>query len=193
MTNRTIPGFPPQQGRVHEACGAGAHVFAVALVSRLAGPVFWLRERRKSEQLNPLGLTSFVDPARVTLIQVENHKECLAVAEEALRETALPLVVSEISKSLTFTQGRRLQLAAEAGKTTGLCLISEGMGTNATETRWQCLPVFDPADSTRQRWELIKNKSGTLGAWYVRWDQSSRRFALVSPAGQRPGAQGAPG
>ena len=90
-----------------------------------------------------------------------------------------------------------MQLAAQAGHTTGLCLIPEGMGSNAAETRWHCSPVFDPtggaADSTLQCWELIKNKSGTLGAWHVRWDAAARRLYVVSPAGERPGSEGVPG
>jgi len=63
------------------------------------------------------------------------------------------------------------------------------MGSNAAETRWQAAPLFDPeeaADSTLMRWLLIKNKSGTLEAWDVRWNHAARRLDVVSPTGQRP-------
>jgi protein ImuA len=58
------------------------------------------------------------------------------------------------------------------------------MGSNAAETRWHCAPLFDPDDSTLQRWKLIKNKSGTLKAWDVRWHGETRRIIVVSEAGE---------
>jgi len=111
-----------------------------------------------------------------------------AVAEEALRDGTTPLVILEISQPMGLIQGRRLQLSARAGKSTGLCLIPDGMGSNAAESRWHAAPIFDPfsapGDSTLQRYELIKNKSGTLGFWHVRWDTASRRLHLVSATGE---------
>ena len=68
----------------------------------------------------------------------------------------------------------------------GLCIVPEGTGSNAVETRWHCTSVFDPKDSTLQRWELIKNKSGTLTAWDVRWNAEARRIIVVSEARERP-------
>ena len=110
------------------------------------------------------------------------------MTEEALRSGAVALVIVSLTKPLGLTEGRRLQLAAKEGKSIALALIPEGMGSNAAETRWRCIPHFDAddraGDSTLQRWELIKNKSGTLGVWYVRWDRASRRLAMVSPAGK---------
>lgn len=132
------------------------------------------------------------DPGKLLLASARDQTGVLAVAEEALRSAAVSLVVMELDKPLGLTAGRRLQLAAEAGKTTGLCIIPEGSGSNAAETRWHCTPVFDPDDSTLQRWQLTKNKSGTLGDWDVRWDAETRRIIMVSEAGKRPGSQGTP-
>lgn len=188
--------FPLRPARMHEACGPGATSFAAMAAAQLRGELLWIREHWRPEGLNPLGLTAFLDPARLLIAQVKDQTEALAVAEEALRDGALPFVVVELGQPLGLTPGRRLQLAAKAGRSTGLCLIPEGMGSNATETRWHCAPVFDPTprdDSTLHRWELIKNKSGTLGAWHVRWDAAARRLGMVSPVGQRPGPAGAPG
>jgi protein ImuA len=95
------------------------------------------------------------------------------------------LVVFQLKDSLSLTAGRRLQLAAKAGKSTGLALISEGQGSNAAETRWRCAPVFDAEDSTLQSWELIKNKSGTLSVWHVRWNATSRRLHVVPAPSKR--------
>ena len=154
--------------------------------------VLWIREHWLVEGVNPVGLSPFFDPSKLLIAQVKDQTEGLAVAEEALRDGAVPLVVIELNQPLSLIAGRRLQLAAKAGKTTGLCLIPDGMGSNAAETRWHCAPVFDAevaaSDSTLMHWQLIKNKSGTLGAWHVRWDAAARRICVVPPVGERPGS-----
>lgn len=192
-----LQSFPLRRGRVHEACGPGAVAFAAMVACEVVGDLLWVRENWQTDAPVPVGLAGFLEPSRLLMAQVAKQSEGLAVAEEALRDGAVPLVVIEISAPLNLTEGRRLQLAAAAGNSTGLCLIPGGMGSNAAETRWQCDPVFDAAapdgDSTLQCWSLIKNKSGTLGTWHVRWDWTSRRLHVVSPVGQRPGSEGAPG
>lgn len=183
MTDRHDMPFPLRTTRVHEACGPGASSFAAVCCVGVNG-VLWVREAWQSDVLNPVGLSAFFDPARLLMARTKDQTDSLAVAEEALRDGALPLVVVEITRPLDLREGRRLQLAAKAGNTTGLCLIPEGMGSNAAETRWHCAPVFDPADSTLMRWQLIKNKSGTLGDWHVRWDAAAHRLDVVSPPGK---------
>ncbi|UZD91040.1 ImuA family protein [Cognatishimia activa] len=178
--------FPLAKTRTHEVCGAGSHVFAFALAARLGQHVMWLRESWDQQQINPIGFAEFIEPADLTLCKTEHQLETLAAAEEALRSGAVALVVMTLSKPIGLTEGRRLQLAAREGKSTGLTIIPEGHGSNAAETRWRCTPVFDAdttaADSTLQRWELIKNKSGTLGVWHVRWNVASRRLVMVPPS-----------
>ncbi|WP_380053907.1 hypothetical protein ACFE33_12395 [Falsihalocynthiibacter sp. SS001] len=139
-----------------------------------------------SDTLMPQGMLPVFDPAQLLLARPKDQTDSLAVAEEALKDGALPFIVIEIARPLNLREGRRLQLAAKAGKTTGLCLIHEGMGSNAAETRWKATPSFDnkTEDSTLMRWEIIKNKSGTLGGWNVRWDQERRRVHVVSTIGQ---------
>lgn len=179
--------FPLRPARVHEACGAAATAFAAVACARARGPLLWIRESWGGERLNPQGLAAFFDPARLLVAECRDQIDSLASAEEALKDGAVPLVVIEITRALNLREGRRLQLAAQAGGATGLCLIPEGMGSNATETRWRCSPVLDPgegADSTRMRWEIIKNKSGTLGVWDVRWDPEAHRLDVVSPPGE---------
>ncbi|UWQ12586.1 hypothetical protein K3X41_06425 [Aliiroseovarius crassostreae] len=188
MLNAAVPFFPPATSRTHEVCGASAYVFAFALAVRLGGNTMWVRENWDNTQINPCGFAGFVEPAALTVCNTNNQSETLAVAEEALRSGAVSLVVISLNQPLGLTEGRRLQLAARDGKATGLAVIPEGMGSNAAETRWQCEPVFDvsrqASDSTLQKWHLIKNKSGTLGVWHVRWDTASRRIIMVSPAGK---------
>lgn len=188
MRDIDLQSFPPANARMHEVCGAGAYVFAFALAARLGGPFLWVREDWENNQLNPDGFIDFVEPEKLTICRTKDQATTLAVAEEALRAAAVALVVVSLNKPLGLTEGRRLQLAARDGKSTGVAIIPEGMGSNAAETRWRCNPVFDagqqPEDSTLQNWELIKNKSGTLGVWHVRWDRSSRRLFMVSPTGE---------
>lgn len=183
MTPQTDTPIPLRKARVHEACGPGAASFAAVAAARV-GAVFWVREVWQKEVINPVGLSTFFDPSQLLLAQTKDQTETLAVAEDALRDGAVPLVVIEASRPLDLREGRRLQLAAKAGQTTGLCLTPEGMGSNAAETRWRCAPVFAVSDSTLMRWEIIKNKSGTLGAWHVRWDTEARRLDVVPPAGE---------
>lgn len=192
-TSNTPPPLRP--ARVHEVCGPGATSFAAVACAQSEGPLLWLRGDWQAGTLDPVGLSSICDPARVLIARAKNQTDMLAVAEEALRDGAVTLVVIEITRPLDLREGRRLQLAAKAGQTTGLCLIPEGAGSPASETRWHCAPVFNPKgqpDSTLMRWEIIKNKLGTLGVWYVRWDAAAHRLDMVSPVVQRPGSAAAP-
>lgn len=181
-----ITAFPLRPARVHEACGPLAFALAAATAAQTEGPWLWIRENWRPEMIDPEGFAAYADPSQVLLAQVKEQTEGLAVAEEGLRDGAVRLVVLELSAPIGLTAGRRLQLAAQAGGGAGLCLVPEGMGSPATETRWRCGPAVDPdnppEDSTLQRWELIKNKSGTLGVWHVRWSRSARRLTVVSQA-----------
>ncbi|MFV0303552.1 MAG: ImuA family protein [Paracoccus sp. (in: a-proteobacteria)] len=123
---------------------------------------------------------------RLHLFRAEGETDLLWCIEEALRSAPVGLVIAEPEKPLSLTAGRRLQLAAEAGRTTGLMLIREGAGSNATETRWACESVASPAaDSTLHCWTLNKNKKGTCGSWIVNWNGATAAVHLVSEAGQR--------
>lgn len=180
-----ITAFPLLTARVHEACGSLAVGFA-AVAAAQAGDLLWVRESWQPQGTSIDGLATYLDASQLLLAQTQNQTETLAVAEEALRDGSVPLVVMELTAPLSLTAGRRLQLAATAGSSTGLCLIPEGMGSPAAETRWHISPLPDPdsaaEDSTLQRWALIKNKSGTLGIWHVRWSQSAHRLIVVSKA-----------
>lgn len=120
------------------------------------------------------------------LLRPVGETDLLWCIEESLRAAPVGLVIAEPEKPLSLTAGRRLQLAAEAGRSTGLLLIREGAGSNATETRWHCAPMASPApDSTLHHWAINKNKEGTTGNWVLNWHGTSAAFHLVSETGER--------
>ena len=123
---------------------------------------------------------------RLHLLRPVNETDLLWCIEEALRAAPVKLVIAEPSQPLSLTAGRRFQLAAEAGQTTGLMLIQTDAGSNATETRWSCEPTASPqADSTLHQWALKKNKQGTLRSWILNWNGASSAVHMVSEAGER--------
>ena len=192
MSKAFQDSFPLRRGRVHEVCGPGAAGFAAVACAVAKGDLLWIREDWKTDSLNPAGLSLFFDPCRLLSVAVRDQAEALAVAEEALRDGVVELVVTETSHPLDLRQGRRLQLAARAGNSTGLCLIPQDMGSNAAESRWHAAPIFEPTGevSTLMRWKITKNKSGTTGAWNVRWHHTARRLDMVSPVAERSGLEG---
>jgi protein ImuA len=179
-----LKSYPLEPNRMHEACGSGAAFFALALAAQFDGMLLWIREQWTPETLNPLGFADVFAPDKLLTVAAPNQIDVLACGEESLRSGTVPLVVMELRKPLDLTMGRRLQLAARAGQSTALVIMSEGKGSNAAQTRWRCEPLYDPRDSTLQRWEIIKNKTGTLGVWNVRWSASSRCINVVSQTGQ---------
>jgi len=170
---------------VHEAEGRGRRAFALFQAVRHAGSLIWVRPAHEPQMPMLRGLPEGV-AERLLLVTPGSGIDLLWAIEEALRAAPVGLVIAEPDRPLSLTAGRRLQLAAEAGRTTGLMLIREGAGSNASETRWHCAPTASARpDSTLHRWSLIKNKKGTTGFEAVHWDGASAAFDLVSATGER--------
>jgi protein ImuA len=169
--------------RVHEAAGPGRRAFALFQAARHPGPLVWVLPAHQHQRPLPAGLPQGVAD-RLLLIEARSETDLLWSVEECLRAGPLGLVLAEPEKPLSLTAGRRLQLAAEAGRTPGLMLIREGQGSTAAETRWACDPISAPWDSTGHQWRLIKNKKGTTGLWTVHWDGTSTTCHMVSEAVQ---------
>lgn len=177
--------------RVHEVEGMGRRFFALMQAARVKGPVVWVLPAHQPERPMLWGLPEGLSE-RLLLLRARGETDLLWSVEEALRSAEVGAVLAEPEKPLNLTAGRRLQLAAEAGRTLGVMMIRQGQGSNATETRWHAAPVAADADSTLLRWSLIKNKSGTLGEWMVSWDGASAAFHLVSAVGERSCPAGPP-
>ena len=175
--------FTLRPGRVHEAGGRGRRAFALFQALRHPGPLVWVLPAHIREMPLLDGLPPGVG-ARLHLLRPESEADLLWCIEEALRAAPIGLVIAEPRKPLSLTAGRRFQLAAEAGRSTGLLLIREAAGSNATETRWHCAPLAS-ADSTLHRWQLNRNKQGTLGSWDVNWNGATTAVDMVSATGQR--------
>ncbi len=170
--------------RMHEADGRGRRAFALFQAVRHTGPVIWIVPDHIPERPLLSGLPAGLGE-RLILLTPKGQTDLLWSVEDSLRTAPVGLVIAEPQAALSLTEGRRLQLAAESGQTLGLMLIREGEGCAATETRWNCVPVAGPADSTLHRWSLKKNKRGTMGDWMVDWNGASAAFHLVSAAGER--------
>ena len=181
--NLTDP-FDLRPRRVHEADGRGRRAFALFQAARHPGPLVWIMPSHAPEMPMLRGLPHGVGE-RLHLLRPVGETDLLWCVEEALRSAPVSLVIAEPEKPLSLTAGRRLQLAAEAGRTTGLMLIRQDSGSNATETRWTCEPLASAADSTPHHWALSKNKKGTLASWTVNWNGASAAFHMVSEARQR--------
>lgn len=171
-------------GRVHEAQGGGRRSFALFQAVRNAGPLIWVLSAHAPHLPMLRGLPEGVGH-RLHIVRAKTETDLLWAVEESLRSSPVGLVIAEPEKPISLTAGRRLQLAAEAGKTTGLMLIREGQGSNAAETRWKCAPLpSGTRDSTPHCWEIIKNKRGTNRTWTVHWNGATAAFNLVSETGE---------
>lgn len=181
----TGDAFTLLRRRVHEAEGRGRRAFALFQAARHPGPLVWIVPSHVPEIPMLRGLPLGVGE-RLHLIRPVGETDLLWCVEESLRSAPVSLVIAEPEKPLSLTAGRRLQLAAEAGRTTGLMLTRQDAGSNATETRWACEPLAStPADSTLHHWSIIKNKKGTLNDWILNWNGATDAFHLVSEARQR--------
>jgi protein ImuA len=178
--------------RVHEVEGHGRYVFALFQAVRSGGAIIWVMPSYAPHTPTLRGLPDGVG-VRLCIMRPKSEEDLLWTVEEALRTKGVSLVIAEPDKPLSLLAGRRLQLAAEAGRTTGLMLLKLGQGSNAAETRWLCRPAAaQQRDLTLHEWILNKNKRGTFGNWTVDWNGKTRSLHLVSAAGQRCGAAETP-
>lgn len=187
LAHRTVSAdpFTLMSGRVHEVEGPGRRSFALFQTLRHPGIVLWVLPAHEPQRPMLAGLPYGLAD-RLMVLTPKGETDLLWCVEEALRAAPAALVIAEPQQALSLTAGRRLQLAAESGRTTGLMLIRDGQGSNATETRWRCEPAAaTAADSTLHHWSLNKNKSGTLGFWTVNWNGATAALHLVSSAGER--------
>jgi protein ImuA len=195
---------------VHEVqgpCGDGAAPgFCAALLARLsqmksssdAAPVLWLEA---GQGLYLPGLARYgLQPGQVFVVSnIRKSADRLWVLEEALRCGALAGVVAELDDA-DFTASRRLQLAAEAGGTTGLVLTEqhrEGQnGMASAVTRWQvgtmpsmeCRLNSGPPGVGDPCWDvaLTHSRGGRADHWALEWQNETWNMLPADAANDAP-------
>lgn len=140
-----------------------------------SGAAIWISSSRT---LFPPALKAFgVQPERIIFIDLNKERDVLWAAEEALKCDALAAVVAEI-QDLSFTASRRLQLAVEQSRVTGLIIRSNmrKLETTACVSRWKIStlpsePVDDLPGLGFPQWkvELLRVRNGKPGNWEMRW------------------------
>jgi protein ImuA len=192
-------------GAIHELISntkenaAATTGFMAGLLSRTmqrGGVCVWISSKRT---VFPPSLKFFgVEPDRVIFIDVRNEKDLLWMVEEALKCQALAAVVGELQE-INLTESRRLQLAVEQSRVTGLLHRHNPRNANtiAAVSRWRIsalpsAPGEDLPDKSLPgigfyRWhvELLKVRNGEPGSWQVQW--SSGHFEHLSkPVAAQP-------
>jgi protein ImuA len=166
---------------------ASTNGFIAVLLSKLMqfdGAAIWISASRK---LFPSALKGFgIDPDKIIFVDLKKEIDVLYTVEEALKCNRLTTVVGE-TKKITFKESRRLQLAAENSRVTGLLIRHQpnGLNTIASVSRWRIssLPselADDMPGVNFPRWnvELLKVRNGKPGKWKIEW--SSNRFQDIS-------------
>lgn len=133
-------------------------------------------------------------PQDLIHLKVDNGKDILWAAEEALRHGGLGAVIAETSADLN--QSRRLHLAAQEGGTPCFLLHHEKKSAlNGAHSRWHvkhaphllgCLLGGAP----KWRLDLTRNKNGRLGHWTVEWHHETRHFHISPSVADRAVAAG---
>lgn len=173
-----------------DAAGGG---FCAVLMGRLVcrGPVLWCLSQ--GDPPYAPGLAAYgLPPDRLVVAACADDRDVLWTMEEALRCPAVGGVVGEV-RGIDFTAGRRLQLAAEAGGTTGLLLLPAGWrsGSGAT-TRWRIaaaasrLTPWGGLGAARWHLALERCRGGVPRAWTAEWQEEEQTLTSIAEGDGRP-------
>lgn len=181
-------------GTVHEFLAdnpeeaAATEGFVAGLLGKLmqhGNVCLWISKRR---MLFPPSLQSFgIFPERVIFIDTYRDKEILWATEEALKCEGLAAVIAEIP-DLDFSQSRRLQLAVEKSKVTGLLIrkMPQRRSATACTVRWQIKPqpselLYLPGVG-HPRWDvqLLKVRNGHTGNFLIEWAEGHFKLIPIS-------------
>ncbi len=179
---------------------ASATLFLAGIAARAWGPVLWVVRRR--DLFAPGLYQSGLSPERVLYAEAADDAEVLALMEEGLRHRALGAVIGETRRA-AMASTRRLQLAAEGGRTIALLMKRHAREDadpfavpSAAVTRWRIasapsapLPV---AGIGRARWDvaLARQRGGEPFHLIVEACDETGRIALPARLVDRPAAAG---
>lgn len=185
----------------HPSDDASATLFLAGIAARAWGPVLWVVRRRDlfAPGLYQAGLA----PHRVLYAEAADDAELLALMEEGLRHRCLGAVIGEAKRAATAST-RRLQLAAEGGRTIALLLKRHARAEadpfavpSAAVTRWRVASApsapIPTAGLGRPRWDVscVRQRGGDAFSLLVDACDETGRLALPAAVGHR--ARGASG
>jgi protein ImuA len=194
----SFSGFPGISG----ASSSFAAWLLKKCLSQRTGMALWCR--RPAGRFDPQpygpGLTRFIDPTRLLVVEARDQSDLLWAMEEGLRCKGIAAVLGETG-SADLTATRRLLLAAESNASTAILLRPPTATTSsAALTRWQITSA--PARSTQglrdiaaPRWrvELLRARgitTQTQSSWLMEWNDETGDLALASSSLDR--SAGAP-
>ena len=165
---------------------AATNGFIAVLLSKLMkfhGAAMWISTSRT---LFPGALQNFgINPDKIIFVDLKQEKDVLYAIEEALKCKALATVIGEI-KQISFKESRRLQLAAEQSRVTGLLIRHQPkiVNTIACVSRWHITSLPSELEDGMPgvgfpRWnvELLKVRNGKPGKWKIEY--SSNRLQEI--------------
>ena len=174
---------------------APASLFLAGIAARNSGPILWVR---RHDLFAPALYQAGLAPDRLIHAEARDDAESLAVMEDALRHRGLGAVIAEVKKA-GLAATRRLQLAAEGGRTMALLLrrptrLGEDplASPSAAMTRWRIasaasapLPV---AGLGRARWQvmLVRQRGGEPFELILEACDEKGRCALAAQLVDRP-------
>jgi protein ImuA len=177
-----------------------ATLFMAGIAARAWGPVLWVVRRHDlfAPGLSQSGLSA----NRLIYAEASDDDEMLAIMEEGLRHRGLGAVIGEAKRAATAST-RRLQLAAEGGRTIALLMKRHIRETSdplrlpsAAVTRWRvtCAPSAPlPVQGVgRARWmlDLVRQKGGEPFSQLVEACDETGRCALPAALVDRSVAPG---
>jgi len=195
-----FPGKVFPTGTIHEFLAeqpedaASSEGFIAGLLAKLmenGNSCLWISRNRK---LFPPSLETFgADPQQIIFLDLYYNREILWVMEEALKCEGLACVIAELP-DIDFAQSRRLQLATEKSRVTGIILRKapkRSLSATCCSARWQVRP--QPTETQdglpgvgNPRWEvsLLKVKNGEGGKFFIEWAED--RFSPYQTPAKNP-------
>ncbi|HEY6334528.1 MAG TPA: hypothetical protein VI113_01465 [Alphaproteobacteria bacterium] len=146
------------------------------------------------------GLAGYgLDTRRLVLVRGRSQADLLWAMEEGLRSGAVAAVVGEVPDA-DLTATRRLQLAAEAGRSTALLLRTPQQkpgeskpAPSAAVTAWRIgaapsapAPYGIGVGAERWRVELVRCRGGVQHQWLLEWSDETHRLVMASELRDRP-------
>jgi hypothetical protein len=181
-------------GGMHEIAGPAAVFFAQIVMQQKGGVMFWLTTDGSNEEYYPHGLVQHdVHPDHFIIVRPQNIRDLLKAAYDVLAADMVGCVLLEVSKPLTQTDMRKLQIAVQNTDTLGLVikpdyregvlLEQDGLLSSAL-TRWHVMISDWTSERARIDLHLVKNRRGSPCRWTVEIDHATHHLRLVSLFGE---------